>query len=87
MKRMILLALAVTPLIVWSQSSNYVLKAKIENDKTFAKAYLLHMENGRLVVDSASIDNGAFQFIGTAAEPATAQLVVAHYGEGMGCEK
>ena len=83
MKRMILLALAIAPATVWAQSNNYVLKAKIGNDKTPAKAYLLHMENGKQVIDSALIDNGAFQFTGTVAEPARAQLVLDHYGEGL----
>jgi peroxiredoxin len=83
MKRMILLALAIAPAAVWAQSNNYVLKAKIGNDKAPAKAYLLQMVNGKEVVDSALIDNGAFQFTGTAAEPARAQLVLDHYGEGL----
>jgi peroxiredoxin len=83
MKRMILLALAVAPATVWAQSNNYVLKAKIGNDKAPAKAYLLQMVNGKQVVDSALIDNGAFQFTGTATEPVRAQLVVDHYGEGL----
>jgi peroxiredoxin len=83
MKRMILLALAIAPATVWAQSNNYVLKAKIGNDKAPAKAYLLQMVNGKEVIDSALIDNGAFQFTGTIAEPARAQLVLDHYGEGL----
>ncbi|WP_183573605.1 redoxin domain-containing protein [Mucilaginibacter sp. X5P1] len=83
MKRMILLALAIAPATVWAQSNNYVLKAKIGNYKAPAKAYLLQMVNGKQVVDSALIDNGAFQFTGTVAEPARAQLVLDHYGEGL----
>ena len=80
MKRMILLALAIAPIAVWAQSNNFVLKAKIGYDKAPAKAYLLQVINGKKVVDSALIDNGVFQFIGTAAEPAMAQLVLDHYG-------
>ncbi len=83
MKRMILLALVVAPAGVWAQSNNFVLKAKIGHDKAPAKAYLLQVINGKQVVDSALIDNGAFQFIGTAAEPAMAQLVLDHYGKGL----
>src|SRR5476651_207421 len=83
MKRMILLALAVAPLAVWAQSSNYVLKAKIGNDKAPLKAYLLHMADGRQVIDSALVDNGAFQFKGTVIEPTGAKLVLDHYGEGL----
>jgi peroxiredoxin len=83
MKRMILLALAIAPATVWAQSNNYVLKAKIGNDKAPAKAYLLQMVNGKQVIDSALIDKGAFQFTGTVEEPARAQLVLDHYGEGL----
>jgi len=83
MKRMILLALMVAPVAVWAQSNNYVLKAKIGHDKSPAKSYLLQVINGKNVVDSTLIDDGVFQFIGTAAEPAMAQLVLDHYGEGL----
>jgi peroxiredoxin len=83
MKRMILLALAIAPATVWAQSNNYVIKAKIGNYKVPAKAYLLQVANGKQIVDSALIDNGVFQFTGTVAEPAVAQLVLDHYGEGL----
>jgi peroxiredoxin len=83
MKRMILLALAIAPAAVWAQSNNYVLKAKIGNYKAPAKAYLIQIVNGKQAIDSALIDNGAFQFTGAAAEPARAQLVLDHYGEGL----
>jgi peroxiredoxin len=83
MKKMILSALLVAPIAVWAQSNNYILKAKIGNDKAPAKAYLVQAVNGKQVIDSALIDKGAFQFIGTAAEPARAQLILDHYGEGL----
>ena len=83
MKKMILLALAIVPATVLAQSNNYVINAKIGNDKAPAKAYLLQVLNGKQVVDSAIIDNGAFQFTGALAEPARVQLVLDHYGEGL----
>jgi peroxiredoxin len=83
MKRIILLALAFAPVAVWAQSNNYVLKAKIGHDKAPAKAYLLRVADGKQVVDSVLIDNGAFQFTGTIAGPTRAQLVIDHYGEGL----
>ena len=83
MKKIILLALAIAPATLWAQSNSYIIKAKIGNDKTPAKAYLLQVVNGKRVIDSALIDNGAFQFTGTIAEPARAQLVLDHYGEGL----
>jgi peroxiredoxin len=83
MKRMILLALAIAPAAVWGQNSSYVLKAKIGDDEAPAKAYLLQIVNGKQIIDSALIDNGAFQFTGTIAEPARAKLVLDHHGEGL----
>jgi peroxiredoxin len=83
MKKIILSALLVAPIGVWAQSNNYILKAKIGNDKAPAKAYLVQVVNGKQVIGSASIDNGAFQFTGTVAEPARAQLILDHYGEGL----
>ncbi len=83
MKRMILLALVVIPVAVLAQSNNYVLKGKIGNDKAPAKAYLFQLVNGTRVMDSALIDNGAFQFTGTKEEPGQAQLVIDHSGKGL----
>jgi len=83
MKRMILLALAVTPIAVWAQGDSYVLKGKIGNDNAPAKAYLFQLVNGNRVMDSALINNGAFQFTGTIDEPTMAQLVVDHSGGGL----
>lgn len=83
MRKMILSALLVAPVAVWAQSNNYILKAKIGDDKAPAKAYLVQVVNGKQIIDSALIDNGTFQFTGTIAEPARAQLVLDHYGEGL----
>jgi len=83
MKKMILSALLVAPIAVWAQSNNYVLKAKIGTDKAPAKAYLLQVVDGKQVVDSAVIDNGAFQFNGLIAGPTRAKLVLDHYGKGL----
>jgi peroxiredoxin len=83
MKRMILLALGLAPAMVWAQSSTFTLNAKVGQTAAPAKAYLLQIANGKQTIDSAIINNGAFQFTGNIAGPARAQLVLDHHGEGL----
>jgi peroxiredoxin len=83
MKKMILLALSVVPAAVWAQNGNFILNAKVGTASAPAKAYLSYRVAGQVVTDSAKVGHGLFQFRGTVAEPARAQLVLDHKGIGL----
>ena len=80
---MILLALGLVPAAVWAQSSNFTLNAKVGQTVAPAKAYLIYRAAGKLVTDSAAVDNGTFKFTGTATDPIKAQLILDHAGVGL----
>lgn len=80
---MILLALFAVPTAVLAQDSNFIIKAKVGSDIAPAKAYLIYRAGGKVFTDSAMVDNGAFQFKGTVAEPIKAQLILDHKGIGL----
>jgi peroxiredoxin len=83
MKKMILLALFAVPAAVLAQDSNFIIKAKVGSDIAPAKAYLIYRAGAKVFTDSAMVDNGAFQFKGTVAEPIKAQLILDHKGIGL----
>ncbi|MGF7080387.1 redoxin domain-containing protein [Mucilaginibacter sp. UYCu711] len=83
MKKLILLALVIVPALVWAQDGTFTLKAKIGTEKAPAQAYLIYPIAGKYIIDSALLDNGAFTFKGTLAEPTSAQLVMDHHGVGL----
>ena len=80
---MILMALGLVPAGVWAQSSNFTLNAKVGQTPAPAKAYLIYRSADKVITDSATVDNGAFKFTGTATDPIRAQLVLDHKGEGL----
>lgn len=70
-------------MIVSAQTPAYTLKATITNVKTPAKAYLAYRLNGKNVIDSATVNNGTFQFNGNVNVPVMAQLILDHKGVGI----
>lgn len=83
MKKLTLAALMIAPMIGAAQTPGYTLKATIANVKTPAKAYLAYRINGKNVMDSAVVNNGAFQFNGNVNAPVMAQLILDHKGVGI----
>nr|WP_121272719.1 TlpA disulfide reductase family protein [Pedobacter schmidteae] len=83
MKKLTLAALILAPAIVSAQTPAYTLKGTIANAKSPAKAYLSYRLNGKSVMDSAMVSNGAFQFNGSTTSPVMAQLILDHKGEGI----
>jgi peroxiredoxin len=77
MKRTILSAAFLLPLAVMAQDG-YTLKGKIGVLNAPAKAYLQYRSGSERVIDSAVLNNGAFEFKGTVASPTSAQLVLKH---------
>ncbi|RAK68114.1 TlpA disulfide reductase family protein [Hymenobacter edaphi] len=58
----------------------YVLKGKLGPKANVTKAYLSYVVNKQRVTDSATVQNGAFEFRGAPAEPLAARLVLSHGG-------
>jgi peroxiredoxin len=80
MKRIILGTLLALPAIVNAQQ-DYVIKGKVGNLNTPAKAYISYRLNGANQLDSTAIVNGVFTFKGSVEDPSNAVLVMAHKGE------
>ena len=73
----------IAPMIGSAQTPGYTLKATIANATTPAKAYLAYRLNGKNVMDSAVVNNGAFQFNGNVNAPVMAQLILDHKAVGI----
>lgn len=83
MKRFVIGALSLMPFLGMAQESPFVVKGKIGTLNKPAKAYLMYY-NGKQVMDSALLVNGAFEFKGNVGqEPYSATLVLDHQGVGL----
>lgn len=83
MKKILLLALAFTPIWAWSQRNNFTIAGKVEHLTTPAKAYLKYDAGGKTIVDSVLFEGNAFVFKGSIKDPAKAEIMVDHKGLGM----
>ncbi|MCD0490200.1 AhpC/TSA family protein [Pedobacter sp. MC2016-14] len=83
MKKMMLSALALAPLLGCAQSSDFNLMGKVNPLNVPTKAYLVYRLEGKQVIDSAVVTNGAFQFKGVSEGPLQAQLLLDHAGKGI----
>ena len=77
MKKLILSATLLLPLATFAQDG-YTLKGKIGALNAPAKIYLQYRTEKAVIIDSAELKNGAFEFKGQVAGPANAQLVLKH---------
>lgn len=75
--------LSATPFLAAAQTANYDLKGKIGTVGQPAKAYLIHLEQGKKVTDSVALAAGNFEFKGNIASPTQALLLVDHQGGGL----
>jgi peroxiredoxin len=64
-----------------AQTSGFTLQGKIGTSS--AKAYLIYKSTGKMITDSAMVENGSFSFKGTATEPMMAQLILDHQQVGL----
>ena len=78
MKKLIIGAICLLPLASIAQSP-FVLKGKVGTLNAPAKAYLNYRAGSSMVTDSATINNGAFEFKGTAEYPLSATIRIKHY--------
>ncbi|WP_432710435.1 redoxin domain-containing protein [Pedobacter sp.] len=77
MKKLILSAAILLPLATFAQDG-YTLKGKVGALNAPAKIYLQYRTEKSVIIDSAELKNGAFEFKGQVAGPANAQLVLKH---------
>jgi len=77
MKIKSLLLLCFIPALGFSQSFRYTVKGKVGTYSSPAKIFLTHAFPGKsMVIDSARIENGKFEFKGTLAMPVNATLIL-----------
>ncbi|NQX39031.1 Peroxiredoxin [Pedobacter steynii] len=84
MNKITFLALTMIPFYGWSQNVNFNIKAKIaQPGSSVAKVYLNYDKAGVRITDSATLNNGSFQFKGSLDEPVKAQLILDSQGIGL----
>lgn len=80
-KKLMLLALSVFPLLLFAQE-NFEIKGKVGNWNAPAQVYIVYMSNNTKVVDSAHIADGAFTIKGAVPEMTMAWLILDRTGIG-----
>jgi len=83
MKKSLLTALALSPLVIFAQGSPYKIKGKIGSFNAPAKVFLLYQDGGSSVTDSAAVVNGNFSFQGSISEPSSGLIVMDAKGVGF----
>jgi peroxiredoxin len=83
MKKIVAGVLALLPLAGFAQQGDFIIKGKIGNLDSPAKAYLGYLANGVMVQDSAILRQGVFVFKGVIGEPAIGRITLAHHGEAQ----
>ncbi|MVN90267.1 TlpA disulfide reductase family protein [Mucilaginibacter aquatilis] len=83
MKKILLTALAALPVATMAQTGAFTVKGKIGKVDAPAKAYVQYRKDGKLVVDSAMVKNGEFEFKGTVAAPSQGYVLLSKKGDGM----
>lgn len=77
MKKLLIGAICLLPLASMAQSP-FVIKGKVGALNAPAKAYLSYRAGSAMVTDSATLNNGSFEFKGTAEFPLSASIRVKH---------
>lgn len=82
MKKLVLMALFLVPLLVRAQGGNYTLTIKLNALKNPGKAYLIsnYGWSNWHVLDSAAMNGDTFLFKGSAGEPIKATILIDHNG-------
>ena len=83
MKKYISIITMLAPAILSAQTINYTVKGTVGQLNAAAKAYLTYRTESGGVTDSASIQQGRFEFKGTFTNPVKATLTIAHNGERL----
>ncbi|SEA63821.1 TlpA disulfide reductase family protein [Pedobacter hartonius] len=83
MKKLILIALGIAPVLSMAQSSQFTVKGTLSTSKTATKAYLSYPLAGKQVLDSVQLSNGTFSFSGVITDPVPAHILIDHDGSGL----
>ncbi|MGZ3756596.1 MAG: redoxin domain-containing protein [Mucilaginibacter sp.] len=83
MKKYISIIALLAPAILHAQTINYTVKGTIGQLDAPAKAYLTYRTESGGFTDSASIQQGHFEFKGSFTNPVKATLTIAHNGERL----
>jgi peroxiredoxin len=81
MKRIIFVFILLFPVALFAKKGEYVVKGKVGNLNSPAKAYLMYTSASSNVSVSVIIENGRFEFKGEIDEPVEARLLINH-GKG-----
>jgi peroxiredoxin len=82
MKKILTLAVLLSPILTFAQSAPFTISGKIGKLAAPAKAYIDYMDNGNSVEDSAMLVNGSFSFTGRSNGYSYARLALSHDGGG-----
>lgn len=82
MKKILLAILLQAPVLLFAQNS-FSLKGEIQNVAPSKKIYLVHVENQREILDSATFTNGKFEFNIDFNTPSIAILLLDHSGSDL----
>lgn len=84
MKKILLSAVALLPVLAFAQDGQFTVQGKVGVYSAPAKVYLQYRNAGKTIVDSAVLNNGEFKFTGTsAATPAQGYLLLNDKGTGL----
>jgi peroxiredoxin len=84
MKKTFLFIITMLPFFALAQTEEtFVIKSKVGNLNSPARAYLMYQLGANRVIDSAIITAGAFDFSGKVFNPTNAVLVIDHKGIGF----
>jgi len=84
MKKLIALAVAAIPLIALAQDGGYTVQGKVGSYNAPAKMYFRYVVKGKVLTDSAVLNNGSFKFSGTVGNvPEGAYLELNQKGTGV----
>src|SRR3546814_14033980 len=79
MKKLVWVAMALLPMAVLAQE-DFTVTAKVDALNAPAKAYLSYRTAEGAVLDSATVDDGTFNFHATVADPSRALVLLAPAG-------
>lgn len=80
MKRIFLCGMLILPLIGVCQQQKFKIKGMVRDVPAKAKAYLFYQVGSTMILDSARLNHGSFEFSGTVDSPMEATVILSHKG-------
>ncbi len=76
MKKILIVLILIFPVSLLAQTVSYTIKGKVGNVYSSAKVYLAHKNTPAIYIDTATIQNGQFEFKGTITDPYPVTLIL-----------